>query len=470
MVDVRPYITILILVSSLEVHAGTLAGCNSGAKAAEDQCRAAEAALKASDAARSASTAASSGTDINQNCSNLGRDIGQQQGDIGKAQSQCSAALSRCSSSCTPNPINPAENGAIESRKSQCINTINKELADLGTAMGNLAGNGAQSAACQQASQGKPPQMPPMQPPQSQNEEKKSMTCDSAEGARYSDCNSIFISKCTKDMNASYCSEFSDRYCGSATVGGQSNLSGSKTGFATAVAGVVVDKGGEGLGSSFCNMVTAYKFCQASGRGECPTCRGLYSYSSPDCQNDPKKCIPSMTGSQLESAKNNCPLDPVFMDPVALKKLEEGIKKESPTETPAKTGGATPERVGSAGSAATGGTGRGLSESGPGGAGSGSGALNGTTPESLPNGIAVGMETGSSGGSASGSSYSPEEDADEKANGGPLGSKKPLMPAEAVAGMAKDVSNQFGPNIFSISTAVYRNMCSQGRLTHCKAK
>lgn len=466
--SVRLYILVFMTAASSWSEAGTLASCNSGAQTAENQCRAAETALKASDAARSASTAASSGNAINQNCSNLGRDIGQQQGDIGKAQGQCQSALSRCSSSCTPNPMNPAENPAIESRKNKCIQTISKELADLGQAMGNLAGDGAQSAACKQASDSKPPQMPQMQPPQSNPDDKKGMTCDSAEGVRYSDCNAAFISKCGKDMNASYCTEFADRYCGSATTGGQSNVSSS--GFAGQVAGVVVDKGGEGLGSPFCKMVTAYRFCQAANRGDCPTCRGLYSYSSSECQSNPSQCVPSMNSTQIETAKNNCPLDPIFADPAAVKKLEEGAKKSEPVAENTGVGQATPERVGASGASMSGGNGRGLSTTGGGAQGGVAGALHGATPESLPGGTAVGMETGSSGGGGS-SSFTPGEDESESGEkGSTFGSKKPLMPAEAVAGMARDVSNQNGPNIFSISTAVYRNMCSQGRLIHCKGK
>jgi hypothetical protein len=157
------------------------------------------------------------------------------------------------------------------------------------------------------------------------------------------------------------------------------------------------------------------------------------------------------------------------LDPEVQKQISAG-KTEDPTKPAPEFGGTkSTERVGSGVSGSTGGSSGSLAGAGANGAGSGQGSLNGATPESLPVGTSVDMSTGGGGGARGPGSLSEASSEEESKNGAPF-TKQPLLPAQAVAGLAKDVSNEFGPNLFSISTTVYRNMCAAGRLVHCTNK
>ena len=483
-----------LVIGPSSAHAG-LPKCNADAGQAEKDCKQAADQVNAKDKSRSAATGAGAGDDINQNCDKIGKDISQQQGEAGLAKAKCEASLKKCGDSCkesdTAAPIDPAksiEQGNISKRRSRCQNDITPKIGELSQALSQLANNANQAGACKQASDkgggGAPPPIPPMTPAEKKGEQKKeAMKCDSSEGVRYSDCNGLYIAKCTPNMSVAGCQEFAGRYCGSATSGTQTDVTVSggagvqRENFAKAqalktqsrgfnTASVVVDKGGEGLGTGFCRMVTAYKFCQATGRGECPSCKGMHDYNSPVCQNDPSKCMASLSHEGLVAAKNKCPTDPLFLDPAVQKKMTEAEAGKKET-VDAGQRVKVPDRLGGGG--ATGGGGG----SGPGGAGSAArgGGLDGATPESLPVGTAVGIDTSSGGGGGSGGSsgQSPTDEVEEDSK--PRGlSTESILPAESVTGMPRDISNQFGPNVFSISSAVYKSMCGKGTLSRCQPR
>ncbi len=436
--------------------------------------------MNANDAARSAATAAGSGNDINQNCDKLGQDIGKQQGDVSQAKARCSAALQKCQDACNPSdtdektePGRSQESAQISQKLNECKSDISSKIAQLSAALAGLAKNAPQAAACKaQSDSGQPQQMQPPQNAQPQdqqqsgNEQKQALNCYGEEGARYSDCNAAYLARCQSDMSSLGCEAFASRYCGTAKPGTSANVGGS--------AHLVVDKSGEGLGSAFCKMVTAYNFCKAGGRGECPSCRGMYAYSSPACQNDPSKCLPFGV-KDLKEAKIKCPSDPVFLDPNVLKLAEQkesgaGEQGDYPSERTAGSAGG-----GSGGSGiiyGPGGSGQGAVIGGAGGTGSGvGGALDGATPESRPIGSATAMTTGSGGGysSQAARSESSEDDSSYRAPGS-AGRGQTVLPAGPVAGLSADVSNQFGPNLFSIASTIYRDMCAKEKFTTCVRK
>lgn len=455
-------VTVLLIFTG-NAYAG-ISKCNADAKKAEDDCDKAFNDANAADKARSAATQAGSGNDVNQNCSKMANDIGQQQGNVGQAQGKCAAALGKCDSSCqegdTDAKTEPAmgiERGKISARKAKCKGKISPQMAQLAKALGDLAKNMGEANACKQASDsGKPPQIPPMQPPQKEEKEKKEeekLACEGDEGARYSDCNAKYIAKCNDRMNESGCETFANRYCGAASVG-------------TSVKNYVADKSGEGLGSGFCKGYTAYKFCKSVERSECPSCRGSALHSSPECQANPLKCVSS---AQLSEAKNKCPSDPIFLDPAVLAAANGDTSGSNPYKNnePVSTAKGGTQTPGAGSGGASGGVGAGGALPGAGQAvglpGQGEG-MNGAVPESLPGGNASAVGSGSAGNYGEGSMAEEEENRDPAATGLSEG----VLPASAVEGMpARDVSNQYGPNLFSISTQVYRNLCAAEKLSTC---
>jgi hypothetical protein len=230
----------------------------------------------------------------------------------------------------------------------------------------------------------------------------------------------------------------------------------------------VVDKGGEGLGSDFCRMYQAYKFCQSGSREECPSCRGTASYGSGECISNAAKCL---SPADLTDAQNKCPTDPIFLDPEVKKQIAEADPKD-PEKIAEEGGGGkapptTPPVAGAAGAAGSGGGG-GLGGGGDGSAG-GAAAEYGSAQESLPMGTAVGADSGGGGGgfgSGRFPTFGDEEDPTRRPSSG-------LSPQSSrgggAEGLPQDVSVQNGPNVFSLSTMVYRSMCGRGSLSRCAA-
>jgi len=482
-------VSLAVFLAPYSAHSGIWKErCREAAEKAVKECKAAEQAMQAADAARSANTAAGSGNDVNQNCQKMGNDIGQQQGEVGKAQGACQAAKGKCQGECEAakgeaeavaavKPIAKADAAAIPGVKSgQCEAPIDGQLAKLAQAMSNLAKNAAQAAACKQASDKggggmpPPPQMPQNQDEKKEAEKKEALKCESTEGIRYSDCNNYYLQKCMGAIQSTNCEEFANRYCGSASAGKQADVviqpeSTTYRQQSYKAASVVVDKGGEGLGSGFCNMYASYKFCKNGMRESCPSCQGTHAWDSPACHNDASKCKPVLSDSQLLNAKDKCPTDPIFLDPAVQKQVVAAEEAKKNPEAGAV--GKPPTQPGGGGVAGGGGPGGGHLP------GVGGGGKEGYSPESAgsgegaPAGTAVASPTGGSGGGYGAQSAEDEEEGEGEGRGL---SGDSIMPAAAVEGMAPDVSNQFGPNVFSISTGVYRAMCTQHRLTSCKPK
>ena len=441
---------LLILMLLLTAPLAARASCDSAINQARTQCDNAVKAAGAIDNARSAATAASSGTDINQNCSNIGRDIGQQQGNLANAKAQCEAAAARCKGQCTKPQDVP--------KQPQCDSAVRSQIAQLTSAMGGLAANGQQAAACQQQSDSgkQPPPMPPPPKGDDKKDEKQAFQCDSEQGARYSDCNQHYVSKCTSSMSSGNCDAFAERYCGSPNAGTSIPMPGTSGTRTQSQTKYVTDKRGEGLGSDFCKMVTAYRYCQTMGREGCPSCRAGGAGAD------------SLSPEMLKKGRETCPTDPAFLDPAVVAKINQtpstgtstpdvGIN-ETKNKNPDLTAGTSAPGSGSGGGRLSG------------GAGGGGATLDGARPESSPIGDSQDFTGGAGGGSGGGynpSSYASEESTEEdERTPTSSGAAKPL-PAGAVEGLAADVSNQNGPSLFSIGTGAYKALCQKGALKNC---
>ncbi len=74
------------------------------------------------------------------------------------------------------------------------------------------------------------------------------------------------------------------------------------------------------------------------------------------------------------------------------------------------------------------------------------------------------------GGGGGGSSYAGEESDSTSGPGYQPGGveKESARGPSQVVGPRADVGNQYGPNVFSIQSATYRDMCNRGRLLNCR--
>jgi hypothetical protein len=453
--------------------------CEKAAKEAEEACKAAKNAAESKGNAHNASGTgqdAASGANSDRGSNNLCPRIQDQKNNLDNAKNSCVAAQAKCQTTCKDEKTQDDAHGqqfmmTMRPHPKEGVdpNVCNKELPNmiqaLASAAAPLAGQAQQACKSGEQSKGQPPQIPPITPPPKeekkedpQQQQKQALQCSSPEGARYSDCNSYYIGQCSANLQGANCNEFSERYCGNAGGGSQADVAvaGGKS------ASVVLDKKGEGLGSGFCKTYSAYQFCQKTANQQCPSCRGTHEYSSPTCQADPSKCI----GSSLSAAQSKCPSDPMFMDPAVQKQIAEAQGAAGGTEFGSSTssGLQTASTAAAAAAGAAGGSGSSLGGST---AVANPGGYNGTSREALPAGTAVAMEHGGGGGFG-GDGGDGSGSSNEDGTRGPAG----LNPQSAGSGASSirlpgDISYQYGPNVFAISTTVYRSMCGRGALTRC---
>lgn len=443
--------------------------CDAEIKKAEEACnKAGQEAKQAGQNSNNAGQAqdAAHGGNSDRGSNNLCPRIQKQKQDIDNAMGKCEAARAACKSKCDAEKAQDDLHPTLQPPKAktnpdptQCMSKTQPQMTEMGKSAAPLPGQAAEACKSgdESKSGGQPPQMPP--PPQDDKKDDKKddpLRCEGDEGARYSDCNAAYIAKCNNNLSQSGCEAFANRYCGAAGSGAAIPSSPAKP-------GLVADKTGEGLGSGFCKMYSAYKFCKSNAASsECPSCRGSYAFSTPQCQADPLQCIPV---DALKNAQTSCPLDPLFSDPKTAaeiaKLVENNEKKNDPpaTQIPGQTGsgGSTTGNNGSGGLAVGGGGGNpgGYSEGQGGGAGSGYGAV----PESASGGA------GGGGGGYAAASLG--EEAGEAAADGAGAGQGSAETADSAA--ASDVGNRYGHTLFSITSAVYKGRCERGLFNPCRA-
>lgn len=488
-----------------------LQACESAIKDSQQQCEQAYQSYKSSDASRLASGMASSTNDTHNNAINLKGKIDAAKAELDKDIAQCQSAKQSCESKCEqqknaaqpeaqkqpPNPSAVSDIQQIPPKKdSECSAKIQSKISEMqaGRAPLDSQSNQANNTKDQSQSGGGAPQMP-----QSQSGDKSSdsgttagsttaqtanasLNCAVGGASRFSDCNTQFVAKCTSSMAATECDSFSDRYCNLTSATGTPAL-------ATATTNLVIDKRGEGLGSQYCGLANAYRYCQTPGRESCPSCIKVYAQSS--CQG--VGCIAQTSTSVSAAKKPNCQDDPSYLtpgsgsfgitNPVAVAQLTGGGSSGATTGSSASGLAYTGSGSGylapaSLSGMSTASAGRGGSDSGGGGGGLGSGGGQaaaggaGSNREDTAGQIIGSADVAGGGGGGGGSGGDSPWIAGEERDLASLDVMKAFdgkknEPANAVAGVAADVSNAYGPSIFSIGSGAIHGFCVRGRIPNC---
>lgn len=458
--------------------------CKSKAQKEKAQCDGEAARVKAADTGRSAASSGQN-TFANQQtgATSLVGDTAAQKADTQKAASQCKQNEEKCKSECDAEkgkiPSNKActgDEGQIEETKGSICALIGAMAGELQQAANNLGGDNKAAGDTQKGSGGMPP-IPPIPPPSSKDDKKAenakdtpgTLNCNESQNSRYSDCNDIFIAKCSAEMKQDGCDIFINRYCGpmngTPTTQAPADINTNPiTNFSvnrnSPTANLVADKQGEGMGSAFCGKANGFRFCQTSGREQCPSCQSITNWST------------SLSTDQLKSAQSTCPSDPMFADPAIVAQIG-ALPPPSPTGTPPDpvTGGVKDVAAKSSTTGAVSGA------TGGGSLSTGTGSISGSVT-SGQGGLAEGnqsgvgsldMTSGSGGSSGSGGGDS-ESSSSSGSRMGTQSASGPRAPAGALISNAADVANQYGPNIFSISTTTYKSLCSRGKLLHCRER
>lgn len=468
-------------LAPLTAFAGTCAQrCETNAKQQKAQCDAEAARVKANDAARSAKSSAQNQNPNQQTgASSLSGDTAAQQADTQNAANKCRANENNCRSKCDEEKAKipkdkscKGDEGAIEGTKGGICAMIGAMAGELQQAANNLGGDN-QAANNTKGNTGGMPPIPPI-PPKKDDEKKsatddptanKPMVCGSdSTTTRYSDCNDFYVNKCSGNMGQDGCDQFISRYCGPMN-GGASGTStqqnpSADSNFLTgtvrnpATANLVADKQGEGMGSEFCGKANGYRFCQTSGRENCPSCQSITNWST------------SLSSDQLKSAQNACPSDPMFSDPAVVAQINQAETPATPKD-PDQPLDMKEASIQAAALAAGGSLGS---------SGQGTGAAGGKASLGNDEGIAEGVATGpgsldlNSGSGGGGGYQSENEENSEESKPMGIQSATVRTPAGNLVSNSSDVANQYGPNLFSISTSTYKALCQRGRFLHCRER
>lgn len=458
--------------------------CTQSGNSARSACETAARSAGAADAASAGQKAATTGASANMNpgAGAQGAQISEQIARLQQAKQQCEAEKKKCEQQCDnqkqqaqadDQARKQGEPAKVEKAKNKdCIGAILPLIAEIDKGLGNLGSDAGGTNNTGQNSGSMPP-IPPI-PPKKDDEKKsatddptanKPMVCGSdSTTTRYSDCNDYYVNKCSGNMGQDGCDQFISRYCGPMNGSGSGTSTGTNasadSNFLTgtvrnpATANLVADKQGEGMGSDFCGKANGYRFCQTSGRENCPSCQSITNWST------------SFSSEQLKSAQNACPSDPMFSDPSVVAQINQAETPAAPKD-PDKPLDMKEASVRAAALAAGG---------SPGSSGQGTGAAGGKATLGNDEGIAEGVATGPgsldlNSGSGAGGGY-PSENEENSEDSKPMGIQSATVrtPAGNLVSNSSDVANQYGPNLFSISTSTYKALCQRGRFLHCRER
>ncbi len=88
-----------------------------------------------------------------------------------------------------------------------------------------------------------------------------------------------------------------------------------------------------GVATSYCSQRVADEFCKSSGRAACLSCLPEAVSARAACNGDGSACRPQYSEAQINQARQSCPTDPVFSDPVFAQSLEKPIAIASTTSS-----------------------------------------------------------------------------------------------------------------------------------------
>lgn len=479
---------LVLLVFSLPAFAGQHAQkCKQAGDSSKAQCEGAAKAAGGADAAQAGKNIAGAGANPNVNIGSgaQGSQIADQTGRLTQAKSACEAAKKDCESKCDaaeaaakadPNQqVRTSEPPQVKSEKEKsCVAPLAMLIGQIDSGLGNLAGD-AKGTGDTKGSSGGMPMPIPIPPKDDKKEEPKPaadnlgtpLNCAQDGTQKYSDCNDYYINKCSGNMSQPGCDPFINRYCGPGTATnttpppaddalGTPNTTIPISNFSVATANLVADKQSEGMGTSFCQKANSAKFCQGAGREQCPSCKNLSNWSA----------TPIQTAEQLKAAQNACPSDPMFLDPAVAAKAAGTTDATVPTSG-ISTMSTSTDKMG----AVSGGIGAAGGVNAVGGAGSNAGTNGEVSESGISEGSFRGVNMDAAGSGGGGSSTG----GDEVSNSGEIGVQsaggaRARLPAGNLISGARDVANQYGPSIFSISTTTYKALCTRGRLLHCRER
>jgi hypothetical protein len=454
------YSAIIILIQFLlAASAHAQQECQQAAQQAGQKCGSAIGGLNGADAGRAAAGAGQMAGNpgmANMGSSNLCPKINQQKSDIDKAKGQCEQAKQQCKQACEQDKCQD-EGGQKDkshcghNKPELCDQAVDPQEQALNNSGSPLPGQAGQSCDSGQQAKSQSPQMPqmPQMPQQSPSPGPspmpapnptnltKNLTCGQDGTQSYSQCNQTFEQQCKHSMGTSPCVGFIQRYCNSSGSSSPSSGSGGNDGFLNTVDGQTLTPGrvGEGVGTQFCNSATAYNFCtdpnsgqQDPSRSNCQTCRDYNAMNSPTCQANPTQCTGDPTGS-------SCPV--------------------------------TEPTIGASGVKSDGGTrATGLSTQSFGSPGSGSAEGKNANARAATSFFAQSINTGVNEGGGDGFNNA-ENVARRPASLGLFSLGRGRQVKKGPGTTVVEISNQFGPSIFTISTATYQRLCATNRLHHC---
>lgn len=240
--------------------------------------------------------------------------------------------------------------------------------------------------------------------------------CSKIDAYHYRGCNGQLETKCNLNMDDGMCQGFSARFCGPNVglpqppppIPPPPPMPGTILPDPSTYLGAV----GEGSAAPYCSNVLAWNYCKTSGRDMCPSCLLMAKNKSVACVQNPALCVSQNSQSEIIKAKQTCPTDPIFSNPIYA-----NIGNQTPS-TGAPTGGLPAVQL----------------------------------PQNSTTAPSSGVST----------SYAVNS-LDTSVNSG-YSAQSATAPAR---GPASDIQGKFGVNLFRTSSAIYKTRCEQGRLNNC---
>ena len=404
--------------------------CKKAGETAKTACEGKSNAAKAADnsQAAGAQAAVGSGGVMNKGADALKKQSEDQTNRLNTAKTQCEAEKDKCSSECDKeeqdrkakaggNPQDP-NTQAAKSQEGQVES--NKQLACLLPILAIMGGLGAAAAAAMAAGKGSgktgDASLGTSQPPataKTDDKPKEPEVVRDANGNATLNCSVEGTSKYS-DCNSHYVDKCKANMQDTGCEAFTNRYCGSYAAPAPPAddslkvlpQNLVVDKQNEGLGTDFCKKAVATKFCAAAGRTQCPTCDPLW----------PK----SPTEAQTAQARAACPSDPMYANPLLPASLTASAYAQ------------------------------------------GNGANSaGTVSVQSVNGQITSQSLAQAHRVRAGAILAEEEEKQAKEEFLAVGGRA------TAASLPKDVASQYSPNIFSIQSATYQNLCATDRMLNC---
>ena len=133
--------------------------------------------------------------------------------------------------------------------------------------------------------------------------------CSDEKNRAHRSCAAPLERRCHANPNSEDCKEFTEEYCKSGTSTAQTAPTHQ----------------GSGIGTDFCQHVSAHNFCSQPGRSGCLSCHSLGRMSQPQCLANPMSCLPQVTNADLERVRQSeaCASDPIYSNPAFVQSQEQ---------------------------------------------------------------------------------------------------------------------------------------------------